>query len=495
MNTKVLIGKNEIIILILVFALNSINLPVKFPINGFYQELIAEETKEQPKKELPDLGKPQQNQEKDIKSLVKETVKKFTSANGNHCNMLTGVEFEINGGILQSMKTSIKGVYKKNHPLGVEYGKVFTLGEDENEMDNFFEYYSKIEGNFFVVKSNADENWQKNAFKGVLSVEDELTILLDKMKDEKITGEEKINEKNCQVIESPLNTQGLPKILAYYLKSMLPPGIKIINPSWKIWIGKEDGYLYKSIFTTGIQFNMHPQVQINGVAPKPYLGVQRGPEIGEGVKIEKVLQGTPAEKSGLKDGDIITHFGNKKVTDWESLQENIDQHKIGDEIKLKILRNKEELEISVKLVASEEGQMQVQIIPQVQVQIEVPTIKFTHELNVSHYNENTDFVIPEEVEELLGLTPYLGVKAMPQPDENGLVIEEVTPGSPADKAGLKKGQLISEVAGKPVKNVTELRTIIKKYKPGDEVKIKILNPGNKEPKEITVTLSKHPESD
>jgi len=490
MNTKILIGTSVITTTILWFAWG--NLPDKLPINSFSQELLAEETKnnEQSGKELPDVGKQQQNQEKDTKNLLNEAVKKLDVAKGFQCNIIASVEWKTGDKINPIETSSTKATYKKNLSLGVEYGKVVISDNNGNAMNFEYEYYSRIEGKFLLVKSSANEKWEKIS-NNEFSLEDEFKMLLDRMKNEKVTGEAKLNDKNCQIVESSLNPQGIQKIIRYSPMGMFPPGSKLINPSWKIWISKEDGYLYKSILTTEIQPNM-PQHVIMMIEPKPqkpFLGVLRGPEIDEGLIIEKVEPESPAEKAGLKDGDILTHFDNEKVTDWVSLQKNIDRHKIGDEVKIKTLRDKKEIEISLKLgVSPGFGPFGNDQNP-----VETPSIKITREITASHYNENTEFVVPEELEELLGLMPYLGLKTMHQPKGTGLVITEVIANSPADRAGLERGQLISEVAGQTVNNNVELHKILKQYKIGDEVKIKTLTPDNVV-LEITVKLGKSPES-
>ncbi len=89
---------------------------------------------------------------------------------------------------------------------------------------------------------------------------------------------------------------------------------------------------------------------------------------------------------------------------------------------------------------------------------------------------------------------YLGI-IMQNVDENlakalglkkarGVIISEVIKGSPADKAGLKEGDVILEVDGRKVKNVFTLRSIIQSKMPGERVKVKLLRDG----KEMTVEV-------
>ena len=65
----------------------------------------------------------------------------------------------------------------------------------------------------------------------------------------------------------------------------------------------------------------------------------------------------------------------------------------------------------------------------------------------------------------------------------------VTPGSPADKAGLQENDIILEVDGKKVTERNQLADLIASYKPGDEISLKIYHKG--EEKEIKVILGKN----
>ena len=58
---------------------------------------------------------------------------------------------------------------------------------------------------------------------------------------------------------------------------------------------------------------------------------------------EAVIPGGPAEKAGIKEADIILEIQNKKITLKNPLQDILQDFKVSDEIKLKILRNKEKV--------------------------------------------------------------------------------------------------------------------------------------------------------
>ena len=69
----------------------------------------------------------------------------------------------------------------------------------------------------------------------------------------------------------------------------------------------------------------------------------------EGVIVSDVKRGSPAERAGLKVGDIIIEANGEKVTDESALVSIIDDAKVGDVLNLKILRDKKTTTINLKL--------------------------------------------------------------------------------------------------------------------------------------------------
>lgn len=80
----------------------------------------------------------------------------------------------------------------------------------------------------------------------------------------------------------------------------------------------------------------------------PVLGVHRV----EGVdvaKLAKVIANSPAEKGGMKEGDIVIRFGDKAITDFPSLKEALEDHNPGEKVTAKVKRGEEELEVTITL--------------------------------------------------------------------------------------------------------------------------------------------------
>jgi len=97
-----------------------------------------------------------------------------------------------------------------------------------------------------------------------------------------------------------------------------------------------------------------------GEFDRPYLGVAYkmiskqaalSNNVPIGAYVQTVIKDSPAEKAGIKIGDIVTEIDNKKFADDEniSIAGIINQKKIGDTLKIKYLRDKTETEVEVKL--------------------------------------------------------------------------------------------------------------------------------------------------
>ena len=89
-----------------------------------------------------------------------------------------------------------------------------------------------------------------------------------------------------------------------------------------------------------------------------------------------------------------------------------------------------------------------------------------------------------------GQTGFLGV----QLDENvdAPTITGFAPDSPAEKAGLKSGDVIVKIQDKPVKSLEELMEIMKTTKPGDKLAVTVKRDGKEQT--VNVTLGTRPES-
>lgn len=81
-------------------------------------------------------------------------------------------------------------------------------------------------------------------------------------------------------------------------------------------------------------------------------------------------------------------------------------------------------------------------------------------------------------------------KAFGQKDARGVVVGDVTPNSPAQESGIRRGDILLEMNGRPVENSNQLRNSISMMQPGTEIKLKMLRGGSE--RDVTVKLAEMP---
>jgi S1-C subfamily serine protease len=98
-----------------------------------------------------------------------------------------------------------------------------------------------------------------------------------------------------------------------------------------------------------------------------------------------------------------------------------------------------------------------------------------------------DFNSPFEMQNM-NKKPKIGISATDVGDDKGIKIDDVKKDSYADKAGLKVGDVIIEIANEPVFNTTDLKKATKKFNEGDSPVFKINRNGKTQ--EIKVNIAK-----
>ncbi|MDI6889905.1 MAG: DegQ family serine endoprotease [Thermodesulfovibrionales bacterium] len=188
----------------------------------------------------------------------------------------------------------------------------------------------------------------------------------------------------------------------------------------------------------------------------PELSQKFGLEKSKGVLISDVAKGSPAEKAGIMRGDIILEFNGKEVKDVSSLRNMVAQSKAGAEVSMKILRSGKEH--TVRLVIVELPREVAEVVPN-----QIPD-----DSEVGALTGLTVIDLTKEIARQLGFTK----------DEKGVVVVRVEPASPADEAGIKKGDIINEVDRKRVDNLEDFNRIASNIKKNETVLLFITR-GNK----------------
>jgi serine protease Do len=168
----------------------------------------------------------------------------------------------------------------------------------------------------------------------------------------------------------------------------------------------------------------------------PELARSFGLKQAKGVVVSDIMKDAPAEKAGLKRGDVIVRLNDQDVEDAHMLSRRVAELTPGETAKLAIIRNGKEKAVTVTI-----GTM-----PSEAEQAEQPTPQEEKDWGFS-----TQALTP-------GLAQALGL----DPAEQGVVVSNVKPGSPADNAGLQAGDLIKEVNRREVKNMQDYNKALTK---------------------------------
>ncbi len=197
-------------------------------------------------------------------------------------------------------------------------------------------------------------------------------------------------------------------------------------------------------------------VTIQGVNAE--LAMEFGLDKAEGVLVSDVFKGSPAEKAGIKRGDIIIGIKGKKTRNVQTLRNMVAQNKVGSTLKFEVVSKGRTVFLKVT-IAELPKEM-------VEVATEEPEEGITEENALAGFSV-TDLTA--------GIAKQLGLSR----DEQGVVIVKVEPYSDADKAGLKRGDVIHEMNKKRVINLRDFNNITPNIRKRDTVLLFINRGGKK----------------
>ena len=165
-------------------------------------------------------------------------------------------------------------------------------------------------------------------------------------------------------------------------------------------------------------------------------------DTSDGALVSEVTADGPAEKAGIKSGDIITQFNGQKVKGVNELRTMVAAAEVGSEVTLTVIRDGATKEINVVL-----GELPENLPSSKQEQLP---------------SEQTLGMVLQE------LTPEIA-KQLGYEGESGLVVGDVVPGSPADNAGIQRGDLIVEVGRRRVATLDDFRKAMSYVPQGEGV--------------------------
>ena len=211
-----------------------------------------------------------------------------------------------------------------------------------------------------------------------------------------------------------------------------------------------------------------------------------------GVLLTEVEDNSPAAKAGLKTGDVITEYDGERVEGTAAFRRMVRETPPGRTVQLAYWRDAQSQSASVEL-ESRQGEMRVR------VQNMMPrnfVYRFPGQPDESFgtFPDMPDMPNMPDMPMILGRAPRLGIEALDlseqlgeyfgAPDGQGVLVSAVMPDTPAAKAGLKAGDVITKLDGDRIHNVGELRAKLEEKHEEKTVTLTLLRKGA----ETTLTI-------
>ena len=180
---------------------------------------------------------------------------------------------------------------------------------------------------------------------------------------------------------------------------------------------------------------------VSGMVHRGYLGVGIQPvtpdlatafklEHPHGALITSVEKGSPAQEAGLIRGDIITNFEGKDVNHPQELQRIVTQASVGAMVSFTVIRDGKKIELKTRLD-------------------EHPDTSQVADVRSDDFNNVLAAVTVDQLDASMARRLGLGKET------SGVVVTALTHGNDAERTGLARGDVITEVNGTPITSVAE----------------------------------------
>lgn len=196
------------------------------------------------------------------------------------------------------------------------------------------------------------------------------------------------------------------------------------------------------------------QLRKNGRVVRGWLGIRAqdvSPQLasslnltrpaGEMAVVTEVAENSPAGEAGVKAGDVILEFNGRPVPKSHEFPSVIADTPPGQKVSLKIVHEKKEQTISVKI-----GELPEE----------------------NDANQKTESRDPEIGIRVQRITPE-AARRLGMISTKGVLVMEVQPGSPAEQIGVEPADVIREVNQRPVNNVSDFERAVRQGRRGDRI--------------------------
>ena len=203
------------------------------------------------------------------------------------------------------------------------------------------------------------------------------------------------------------------------------------------------------------------QLRDNGRVIRGFLGVRmdnltrdlaegRDLAITYGVIIREVLPDTPAERGGVRVGDVVYEFNGERIRNDNDLQWKVADSPVGEEAVLKIHRDGRDMELDVVLTELDMAQT---VLASAGPQGDMSSVEDETWLGITV--TSLDDTEDPRVDELVDMFDIR--------ESRGVLVVDVEPGSPADNARLQPGDVIFEIVDRTVDDMGDFRDAQRRF--------------------------------
>lgn len=212
-----------------------------------------------------------------------------------------------------------------------------------------------------------------------------------------------------------------------------------------------------------VTISTHPRggwlgVSIQDITPK--IKKKKDLKNDEGAYVNEVVDDSPADSAGVKEGDVIVEFNSKKIDEADDLLRAVQKTKPGTKTSIVVLRNNEKktLDIAVGKNRQATRSRSFSVMPPMAPRVAVFSSSRRWGLDLSELNDQ--------------LGEYFGA-----PNGRGLLVERVEKKSNGEKAGFKAGDVITKVNKNAVEDMKDLSDALEDVEEGAKVEVEVLRKG------------------
>jgi serine protease Do len=183
------------------------------------------------------------------------------------------------------------------------------------------------------------------------------------------------------------------------------------------------------------------------------LARQFGVNPEDGVLVGNVIKDSPAERGGMKPGDIIQEFNGRKIGGVHQLQREVAQSSVGSPARLKVLREKQPMRLTIVLgeqptdvVAAEPGSTPAEAAERFGLTVQDLTSELRNQLRLNTVD--------------------------------GVMVSSVDEAGPAARASIRPGDVITEANREPVKSTRDFSRILGQMRRGQNLLLLVRRDGN-----------------